>query len=112
MFNKKYFLFGFLIGFILLTSYFFSLPDGKLHIIFCDVGQGDAAYIRTPNNQDMLIDGGPDDKVLSCLGRHMPFYDRTIDVVVLTHPQKDHLQGLISVVERYTVKYFVMGVEG
>lgn len=96
----------------MLFTAIFSLPDGRLHIVFCDVGQGDAAYIRTPNNQDMLIDGGPDDKVLSCLGRHMPFYDRTIDVVVLTHPQKDHLQGLISVVERYTVKYFVIGMEG
>lgn len=101
-----------LIGTVLLFAYIFSLPDGKLHIFFCNVGQGDAVYIRTPSNQDMLIDGGPDDKVLTCLGRHMPFYDRTIDVVVLTHPQKDHLQGLISVLLRYTVKYFVIGVVG
>ncbi len=112
MLNKKFFLFGSLIGFVLIISFFLSLPDGKLHVVFCDVGQGDAAYIRTPSNQDMLIDGGPDDRVLSCLGRHMPFYDRTIDVVLLTHPQKDHLQGLISVVQRYNVKYFIIGVEG
>ncbi|OGG03736.1 hypothetical protein A2W14_05100 [Candidatus Gottesmanbacteria bacterium RBG_16_37_8] len=112
MFSTKYFLSGGVFGLILLMVYFFSLPDGKLHIVFCDVGQGDAAYIRTGNGQDMLIDGGPNDKVLTCLGNNMPFYDRTIDVVLLTHPQKDHLQGLISVLERYSVKYFVIGVEG
>ncbi len=100
------------IGVILLFSFLLSLSDGKLHIFFCDVGQGDAAYIRAPNNQDILIDGGPNDSVLSCLGRHMPFYDRTIDVVMLTHPQKDHLQGLLSVIQRYKVKNFIIGIEG
>jgi beta-lactamase superfamily II metal-dependent hydrolase len=60
----------------------------------------------------MLIDGGPNDKALTCLGKHMPFYDRTIDMVVLSHPQKDHLQGMLSVIERYSVKYIVIGVEG
>jgi len=112
VFSRKYFIAGILIGIVLLFTYLFTLPDGKLHIVFCDVGQGDAAYIRTPSNQDMLIDGGPNDRVLTCLGNHMPFYDRTIDVVMLTHPQKDHLQGLISVIERYNVKYFVIGPEG
>lgn len=110
--SRKHFISGMVIGIILLFAYIFSLPDGKLHIFFCNVGQGDAAYIRTPSNQDMLIDGGPDDKVLACLGKHMAFYDRTIDIVLLTHPQKDHLQGLISVIERFNVKYFVIGVEG
>ncbi len=110
--SKKHFISGVLIGAVLLFSYLFTLPDSRLHIVFCDVGQGDAVYIRAPNNQDMLIDGGPDDRVLGCLGKNMPFYDRTIDVVILTHPQKDHMQGLISVIQRYTVKHFVIGVEG
>jgi len=111
-FSKKHFISGMIIGVILFFSYLITLSDSRLHVYFCDVGQGDAAYIRTPSNQDMLIDGGPDDKVLSCLGRHMPFYDRTIDVVILSHPQKDHLQGLISVIDRYNVGYFIIGVEG
>lgn len=110
--SKKYFIGGAFIGFVLLFSFLFTLPDGKLHIYFCDVGQGDGAYIKYPDGEDMLIDGGPNNKVLGCLGRYMPFYDRTIDVVVLTHPQKDHMQGLISVIDRYNVKYFVIGVEG
>lgn len=103
---------GAAVGLVLIFSFLFSIPDGKLHLFFCDVGQGDAAYIRAPNNQDILIDGGPDDSVLSCLGRHMPFYDRTIDIVMLTHPQKDHLQGLLSVIQRYKVKNFIIGIEG
>jgi len=109
---RKNFLIGAFLGLILLLAAIVSLPDGRLHLVFCDVGQGDAAYIKMPDNQDVLIDGGPDNKVLSCLGRHMPFYDRTIDVVILTHPQEDHLKGLVSVLERYNVKYFVSSPVG
>ena len=102
-----HFIFGGLIGIGLLYGIIQFWPDGKLHIFFCDVGQGDAIYVRMPSGGDLLVDGGPSNAVLSCLGRHMPFYDRMIDVVVMTHPQKDHLFGLIEVVKRYTVKYFV-----
>lgn len=89
-----------------------SQNDGKLRIYFCDVGQGDAAYIRFPDGEDMVIDGGPNKKILDCLGRYMPFYDREIDVVVLSHPQKDHMQGLIDVLDRYSVSFVVIGAEG
>lgn len=98
---------GIATGLVLLFSFVATLPDGKLHMVFCDVGQGDAAYIRFPDGRDMLIDGGPNDRVLGCLGTYMPFWDRTLDLVVLTHPEKDHLQGLISVLDRYNVDYFV-----
>lgn len=109
MFRLKtgYFIAGIVTGLILLLTFLWSLPDGKLHITFCNVGQGDAAYIRFPDGRDMVVDGGPDDKVLQCLGRAMPFWDRHINLVVMTHPQKDHMQGLISVLERFTVDYFV-----
>lgn len=102
-----YLLSGIITGCILLTIFVSSFPDGKLHIIFCNVGQGDAAYVRFPDGRDMLIDGGPDDSVLTCLGRHMPFWDRNINVVINTHPQNDHLKGLVSVLHRYTVDYVV-----
>lgn len=98
---------GITTGLILLLGFFWTLPDGKLHIVFCDVGQGDAAYIRFPDGRDMLVDGGPNNKVLECLGNHMPFWDRHINVVALTHPQKDHLQGLITVLDRYGTDFFV-----
>lgn len=110
--SKRHFIAGMLIGMILLYFYVYTLPDGRLHLVFCNVGQGDAIYIRTPSNQDLLIDGGPDDKVLSCLGKNMPFYDRTIDVVILSHPQDDHLKGLLLVLARFKVKNFVVGVVG
>ncbi len=103
---------GIATGCILLFSFIATLPDGKLHIVFCDVGQGDAAYVRFPDGRDMLVDGGPNDRVLNCLGEHMPFWDRHINLVVLTHPQKDHMQGLNPVLERYTVDYFVRSEVG
>lgn len=102
-----YLLSGIATGLVLLFSFLATIPDGKLHITFCDVGQGDAAYIRLPDGRDMLVDGGPNDKVLGCLGKHMPFWDRHIDIVLMTHPQKDHMQGLLSVFDRYQVGYFV-----
>lgn len=81
--------------------------DNKLHIVFCDVGQGDAIFIRTAKGLDILIDGGPDNSVLSCLSNHMPFWDRTIEIVALTHPHADHLVGLIGVLKRYKVDLFI-----
>lgn len=89
----------------------FSFPDQKLKIIFCDVGQGDAILIQKGFVQ-ILIDGGPNIKVLGCLSNNIPFWDRTIEVVVLTHPQVDHMGGLNYVLERYTVRYFLSGPEG
>jgi competence protein ComEC len=92
---------------ILLVLAFFvwqGLPDGCLHVVFLDVGQGDAIFIQTPSGKQVLIDGGPSETVLlSQLGRHMPFWDRTLDVVMLTHPDSDHITGLLGVLERYQV---------
>jgi len=78
----------------------------QLQLIFCDVGQGDAILIKIPNQDrdEVLVDGGPDNSVLSCLGENLPFYDRKIKSVVLTHPDKDHLAGLIEVLKRYQVE--------
>lgn len=97
-----------LVGLLAVTAYQkIKLDDGKLHIVFCNVGQGDAIFIRTMRGTDILIDGGPNSKVLSCLSRHMPFWDRTIEVVLLTHPQADHINGIIDVVESYSVMEFL-----
>ena len=87
--------------------------DGKMHIVFCDVGQGDAIFIRTENKTDILIDGGPDNSILECLGDSLPFWDRELDAIFLTHPHADHLTGLTHVLERYQVKYYLSsGVSG
>lgn len=75
-----------------------------LRVDFLNVGQGDATLIRTPSGQKILVDGGPNDQVLAELGKLLPVWDRTIDLVVATHPESDHISGLLSVLERYTVK--------
>ncbi len=88
---------------ILLWVAVFTLPDGDLHVSFIDVGQGDAIFIQQ-GSQQILIDGGPDaEKVSLELGKRMPFWDRRIELVVLTHAQDDHISGLLSILERYEV---------
>lgn len=102
--NKQWLILGILMGLVLYLLFYFSLPDGStLTVVFCNVGQGDASYLRFPNGVDMLIDGGPDGSVLRCLGKHKPFWDRKIKFLILSHPEHDHISGLISVLERYTV---------
>lgn len=75
-----------------------------LEVIFFDVGQGDAIFIQTPQGHQILIDGGPDSSILEKLGREMPFWDRSIDLIILTHPHYDHLAGFIPVLKNYKVE--------
>ncbi|MDD5071460.1 MAG: ComEC/Rec2 family competence protein [Patescibacteria group bacterium] len=79
-------------------------PPKELEVDFLDVGQGDAILIKSPMGQNILIDGGPDSKVIEGLGENLPFWDRRIDLMVLTHPHDDHVAGLIEVIRRYGVK--------
>jgi competence protein ComEC len=79
-----------------------QVPDGNLHIIACNVGQGDAILITYGKTQ-ILTDGGPDKSVLNCLGKHVPFWDRNIELVISTHPDADHSTGLIDVIKNYKV---------
>lgn len=76
---------------------------GLLKISVFDIGQGDAILIRTPNNQQILIDGGPSHAIINKLGDELPFWNRSIDMLVSTHPHADHLSGLIEVLDRYKV---------
>lgn len=74
-----------------------------LEIDFFDIGQGDAIFIETSDNKQVLIDGGPSSVILEKLGKEMAFYDRYIDFVILTHPEFDHINGLIEVIKRYDI---------
>jgi competence protein ComEC len=81
-----------------------TMPDDRLHVSFLDVGQGDAILIQK-GNQQVLVDGGPSPQAIGLgLGEKMPFWDRTIELVVLTHPSADHIAGLVEVLNRYEVK--------
>ncbi len=76
-------------------------------LVFCDVGQGDGAYLRIENKIDVLIDAGPSGRILSCLGKYMPFYDKKIEYAFLSHPQKDHYGGFLDILDRYKIGTFV-----
>lgn len=85
-----------------------SHSQGVLAVSFLDVGQGDAIFIESPTGRQVLIDGGrTDHAVLRQLGEVMAWNDRTIDVVIPTHPDADHVGGLIDVLDRYEVSYVI-----
>jgi competence protein ComEC len=72
-----------------------SLPDGRLHVTFLDVGEGEAILIQTPSGRHFLVDGGPDPALLrSHLGRELSFWRRPLDLVIATHPDSAHTNGL------------------
>jgi competence protein ComEC len=82
-----------------------GMPDGRLHVYFLDVGQGDAIFIHAPDGRQILVDGGPSpNALLDELGDIMPFWDRSLDLVVLTHPDSDHMNGLLAAPARYHIK--------
>lgn len=99
----KWALFPITLAVIVAVSAITSMPDGRLHVTFLDVGQGDAILIQQGTYQ-ILVDGGPDAQTtLNALGNTMPFWDRNIELIVLTHPDADHITGLIEVVKRYNI---------
>ncbi|MFH0912568.1 MAG: ComEC/Rec2 family competence protein [Patescibacteria group bacterium] len=79
-----------------------NLPNLRVDVL--DVGQGDAILIRTPSQQNILVDGGPDNSVSARLGEILPIWDRKLDLVVATHWDADHITGLVTVLDRYEVK--------
>ncbi|MBI2024132.1 MBL fold metallo-hydrolase [Candidatus Giovannonibacteria bacterium] len=108
---KKHFRYSFPLALAFIAVLLFYslsyLSNNKLKFYILDVGQGDAIFIETPSKNQILVDGGPDKSVLKELGKVMPFYDRSIDVVILTHPNLDHLAGLVEVLKKYEVKTYI-----
>lgn len=99
---------GLALAIILLVVWIMGRPDGRLHVAFLDVGQGDAIFIQTPTGRQLLVDGGRYPSVtLAQLGREMPFWDRSIDLVIATHPDDDHVGGLVDVLERFKVSRLI-----
>jgi competence protein ComEC len=81
-----------------------TMPDDRLHVSVLDVGQGDSILIQTPDRQTILIDGGPGPSALeTALGSSLPFWDRKIDLVVITQPHTDHISGLSRIINNYDV---------
>ena len=102
--NFRYYFLGVLfLGAIFVWYAVLTETRNGLVVAFLDVGQGDAVFVEAPNGNQVLIDGGPNKSVLRELSKQMPFYDRTIDTVILTHPHLDHYAGLNEVLKKYKV---------
>ncbi len=90
-----------------------KVSDRRVHIVFCDVGQGDAQLIYQGLIQVLVDAGAKEERVLKCLGEHLPFWDRRIEMVISTHPDKDHVGGMDGVLRSYEVGLVVISdVEG
>jgi len=106
MLNNKYFRVVLVVFVILILAWVWVLTTQEqkfLEIDFYYVGQGDSIFIQTPKGRQVLIDGGPNSLILEKLGQELPFWDRYIDLVILTHAEHDHVRGLIEVIQRYKV---------
>lgn len=93
--------------FLLVGFFYFLTVENKeagLKVYFFDVGQGDSILIQTPQKHNILIDGGPDGKTIGKIKRSLPWWDRTIDLMILTHPHEDHVAGLLDVVKGYKIE--------
>ena len=108
IFNKK--IIFYILGVLFFTNILawfvvFDLAKTQfLEVNFFDVGQGDTVFIETPQRHRILIDGGSGSIILEKLSKEMSFWDRTIDLIILTHPEADHLSGLNEVLKRYKVE--------
>ena len=94
-----------LAGNILVWTAVSTLPDGRLHVSILDVGQGESILIRTPDGQNILVDSGPD-PASACIqiGKRLPFWDRRIDMLILTQLQSDHIAGSLELLKRYDIR--------
>jgi competence protein ComEC len=87
----------------ILTIVYSIHQTAESKIVFCDVGQGAATFIQMGTYQ-VIIDTGPDQRILSCIGKYIPFFDRTIEMVIISHNQKDHNGGLFALQNKYSVE--------
>jgi len=100
-----FYLFLFLLFFVLFLFYLSSIKrESSLTFAMLDVGQGDALFIKSPTGKQILIDGGRDKKTLSELSRLMPFYDKSIDMLIITNPDLDHIGGFLDILKNYKVE--------
>lgn len=87
---------------------FASAQSDTLELTFLDVGQGDAILIRTPTNEKVLIDAGPAGAILAPLAAELNFWEREIDLAILTHPDTDHIAGMVELLKRYKIKRIML----
>jgi len=77
---------------------------GVLTVAFLNIGQGDAVYVESPSGTRLLYDAGPNSSVVRRLGEVMPVFARSLDMIILSHPDQDHVAGFSDILRRYAVK--------
>ena len=77
--------------------------DRNLKVAFLDIGQGDAIFIESPTGKQVLIDAGPPGKLMNALSTVMPYYDHLIDLIILTHPDQDHIAGFVDLLQNFKI---------
>ncbi len=91
----------------LVVSYFaFTEKNNNsknLKVAYMDIGQGDSIYVEAPNGNQMIIDGGPTNLTTTRLAELMPFGNRSINILVVTNPDKDHYYGFLNIIKNYNV---------
>ncbi len=102
-----------IVGILFLTIFigkeiFSHLPNGKNIMIFFQISRGDAFYLRTANGKEIIWDGGDDTSFLEKLSEYRPFYDRTLDYWIITHPDSDHYYGGLEVFKQYNIKNIIL----
>ncbi len=107
--NLPWYILGLLFTATVFIWYAVAMEDraGKLTVAFLNIGQGDGIFIESPTGNQMMIDGGPGGVVLRELGKVMPFYDRTLDMLMVSNPDKDHMGGFIDVLDSFRVSSVV-----
>jgi competence protein ComEC len=96
-----------IVGMSLLLFWLLVSDTHDARVYFLNVGQGDASLIMLPDDIQIVIDGGPNGDIARKIGMYLPFYDRTIEYMLLTHPHSDHITGLEEIARRYNVKTFI-----
>src|SRR3989344_1168568 len=91
---------------VLVIGIIWYWPDADVHLVVCDVGQGDGIVIWRGSAQ-VVVDGGPNEKIVDCLSKYVPFWDRRIEMIMMTNGDADHMTGLISLIKRYKIDQIV-----
>lgn len=107
--NLKWVILGFMVCLSLLVWYAVMSEDHKgiMTVSFLDIGQGNATLIESPTGIQVIIDGGPNKTLLREVSSVVPWYDRSIDMLIASHPDKDHYEGFISLLDKYKVDVFM-----
>ncbi|MBI4120168.1 MAG: MBL fold metallo-hydrolase [Parcubacteria group bacterium] len=108
MWLSKKFVLGVLAFILILISYaVWQKGNQSPRLVFLNVGQGDAMLASLPGDIQILVDAGPSGELASKLSGYLPFYDRDIELAILTHPHADHLRGFLEIFKNYNVKNFI-----